>query len=219
MKRLVVLATAALFLVSCMKKDKDHKIENITRGERWGIKVGSSGADVYAQVQALSQVKDLSELQVVGQYKFNSPEDIGERMILYNGISLEMKDVPYPQRIAIGFGKEKVSFIDSGSANLNPIPQWPAALPRTAALRDSLPLNKIYALLKAIKTSRILEKYTVGLGAKDLTKAYDPKMETYERWYFVFFDNSRERYSISLYFKNGVLNRLVQEYDRMEIID
>jgi hypothetical protein len=219
MKRLLLITAAALLLASCTKKDNDHKRETITKGERWGIKIGSTGAEVYAQVQALSQVKDLSGLEVVGQYKFSSLDEIGERMTLYSGISLEMNNVVYPQRIAIGFGKEKVSYIDSGSAMLKPVPQWPAALPSAVALHNELPLNQLYARLKAIKTSKILDNYSIGLGAKDLSKGYDPKMETYERWYFVFFDNSRERYSISLYFKNGKLDKIYQEYDKFEIMD
>ena len=47
--RLSILLTLALF--SCLQDDDLPTVENITRGSKWGIQIGSTHAEVFSQLQ------------------------------------------------------------------------------------------------------------------------------------------------------------------------
>lgn len=48
MKKTILFILPILFLVSCTNDDTFPKTENITKGKKWNLQIGSTAAEVYS---------------------------------------------------------------------------------------------------------------------------------------------------------------------------
>ncbi|GEP97308.1 hypothetical protein [Chitinophaga cymbidii] len=225
MRRFLFLPLLLAFF-SCKKDNSFPRTETITKGEKWGMQIGSTAADVYLQLQQLGQQKEnLGQVEVTGQLStlFNQPDEIGPRMALYSGISIEKQQATYPDRVIISFYGDKISNIDEGSGLTAPVTQWPQNAPEEIALRRDENLGGIYNKLQAIYTTGVLEGYAIRLGQKSLGKPFDPVMADHDQWRFVFNESVSAgvdgRYTVTLHFKNGRLERIYIEYSEFEVMN
>lgn len=217
MKQLLPLLFACILFSSCNKGDNSYPIiEDVTTGSKWGMHIGNNAADVYTQLQTLGQQKQFTEVELVGPSTFDQPADIGERVILYSGISFEEKDNVHPNRVIIRFWNGKVSDILAGGSLPDAATRWPVTAPDDKAILQNEPLDHFYEKLQAIAASGALEGYALRLGAKLLPQFYDPNMAAFERWH-VAFTNGAGNSAVDLYFKVGRLHRIHHEYSESQL--
>ncbi|WP_233522393.1 hypothetical protein [Chitinophaga silvatica] len=217
MKKILLLAISLVTLFACRKEDANHRTESITKGEKFGIKIGDNAASVYASIQRLAESKGFYDLSVVDQPTYNTPLEIGKRMTLYTAITFELKDVVYPSRVIVMFSDNKVSDISAGSALPEDIAKWPASGAEVINKGDDL--NNFYDKLMAIHNNHQLDGYIFRLGSKALNQPYDTAMDNFERWHFSYSENNGERSTFTLYFKNGILEKIYYEYDKSLVVN
>lgn len=190
------------------------------------MQIGSTAADVYLQLQQLGQQKEnLRQVEVMGQQYtlYNQPDEVGPRMTLYSGISIEKQQATYPDRVIISFYGNRISNIDEGSGLTAPVAQWPQNVPEEIALQRDESLDNLYNKLQAIYNTGALAGYAIRLGQKSLEKPFDPVMADQDQWRFVFNEsvstNVDGRYTVTLHFKSGRLDRIYIEYSEFEIVN
>ncbi|MET3877235.1 hypothetical protein [Chitinophaga sp. OAE865] len=220
MKRLFLLLFPAILLFSCSKKDQLPLIETITKGDKWGIRIGSSYADVYNRLQQLNNEKDLSSVAVVYRQPFSSPQQVQYLLPYYDAVTLMDTSVVI-DRALIQFSGDKVAHISAGGALPEEMDQWPAALPsETAILKNDL-VNNIYTKLLAIYKIPAYSQLKIILPDKPLNKPFDPDMEKYAEWGFSITTDVKPGVKgnsiVRLYFKDGKLNKILHQYNENEV--
>lgn len=220
MKRLFFLLFNTILLFSCSKKDQLPLIETITKGDKWGIKIGSSYADVYTRLQELDKEKNLSSVAVVYRQPFSSPQQVQYLLPYYNAVTLMDTSVVI-DRALIQFPGDKVASISSGGALPEEMNQWPASLPPETAILKNDPVGDIYTKLVAIYKIPAYNYLKIILPDKPLNKPFDPDMEKYAEWGFSITTAIRPGVKgnsiVRLYFKDGKLNKILHNYNENEV--
>lgn len=220
MKRLFLLLLPAVLLFSCSKKDRLPLIETITKGDKWGISIGSSYAAVYSRLQELDKEKNLSSVAVVYRQPFSSPQEVQYLLPYYDAVTLMDTSVVI-DRALIQFPGDKVAFISSGGALPEDIDQWPASLPAETAIVKNDPVSDIYTKLVAIYKIPAYSYLKIILPDKPLSKPFDPDMEKYAEWGFSITADVKPGVSgtsiVRLYFKDGKLNKILHQYNESEV--
>ncbi|HMG10555.1 MAG TPA: hypothetical protein VK609_18715 [Mucilaginibacter sp.] len=219
MKRMFVLAIPVLLLFSCKKENTFPQVETITRGSKWNLRIGSSSADVYTQLQQLGKEKDFYDV-AVNQQPVSSLQEIQHRFEFYHAITLETKTGAL-DRVIIQLGQDKINSIEAGGALPDEIPKWPQNASDNMAIKKGDPITGIYDKLLAIYKMPAYGNYRIILSDKPLDKPFDPNMVNYEEWGFSFFVDVKPgksgRFSVILNFKNGELNKITNEYSEFDV--
>ena len=220
MKRLLLLLFPAILLFSCSKKDQLPLIETITKGDKWGIKIGSSYADVYSRLQELDKEKNLSSVAVVYRQPFSTPQEVQYLLPYYNAVTLMDTSVVI-DRALIQFPGDKETGINSGGALPEEMNQWPASVPAETAILKNDPVNNIYTKLLAIYKIPAYSHLKIILPDKPLNKPFDPDMEKYAEWGFSITTDVKPGVKgnsiVRLYFKDGKLNKILHQYNENEV--
>lgn len=224
MKKIIPLFfTSLLFLSSCLNDDDFPRIENITKGKKWTIKIGSNASQVYEQLQELNLEKQFNTVAVVYRKPYTKPEEIKSDISLYNAISLETTSGVL-ERTMITFGQDdKVSAIEVGGGLLATIQKWPENQTNDISINVNDPINVIKNKLIGIYQIPAFQDYQIILPDKLVTKPYDPDMSNYGEWAFSFSENISSmrdgRNSVRLYFKDNQLVRIRNEYEEFDYLN
>ena len=92
MRKLFLIVSASLFLISCSIGDDFPRIENIRKGNKWTLRIGSTPAEVYAQLQELNKEKKVERVEIVGRKDFLKPEEVRDIISLYDYLGPSAKD-------------------------------------------------------------------------------------------------------------------------------
>lgn len=220
MKRLFLLLFPAVLLFSCSKKDQLPLTETITKGDKWGIKIGSSYAEVYNRLQELDKEKNLSSVAVVYRQPFSSPQEVQNLLPYYNAVTLMDTSVVI-NRALIQFPGDKVAHISAGGALPEEMDQWPASVPTETAILKNDPVTGIYTKLLAIYKIPSYSHLKIILPDKPLDKPFDPDMEKYTEWGFSIATDIKPGIKgnsiVRLYFKDGKLNKILHQYNENQV--
>jgi len=220
MNKLFLLILPALLLFSCKKENDLPREETITRGGKWNLQIGSSPADVYRQLQQLGVEKGFNSVAVVYRKAYQSPDDVRDRLSLYNSVTLQKESV-YVDRVVIEFKQDKVGGILAGGAMLDDILQWPYDTPEEITIHADDPVDGLYIKLSAIYQMPPYNNYQIILPDKVLDRPFDPDMANYDQWQFTFSSDAgpamQAMSSVTLYFSNGKLSRIRYYYNEMQV--
>lgn len=224
MRKLFFIVSASLFLISCNMGDDLPRIENIRKGNKWTLRIGSTPAEVYTQLQELNKEKKVKRVEIVGRKDFLKPEEVRDLIPLY--------DYLYLQYSAIDGGSWRtyISFRDGKVASLSEYAmrptsdsdkkKWPSDTPDEATIFIDDPVDKIYDKLLGIYQIPEYKNAKIQLYHKSLDLPFDPDMGNYSEWFFTFFERigvSRDsRSSVNLFFKDGKLHRIRHQYDEFD---
>lgn len=223
MKKLLLILLIPTLLSSCKKDDGSPKTETITKGSKWGIRIGSSHAEVYSQLQLAGVEKSFSYVNVVGQGSFAKPEDIQGSFSKYWSIDLNSGGT-VSEYASISLGTDKVTGIyafQKGSATFQ---KWPSDVSDDLVIKANDSFDLLYQKLVAIyRLPRYKDVYRISLSAKPLSRGFDSKMADYEEWTFTFFVTVKTqdkigRDVVNLFFKNGKLSMIKSVYEETGMI-
>ena len=97
-----------------IKKEKQGDYsETITKGEKWGIKIGSSHAEVYAQLQKAGPTLDFQNVAIFGHKPYSSPESLGQLFPYYYALTI-YNNTGTLDRVVLLFSGAKVQQIATG---------------------------------------------------------------------------------------------------------
>lgn len=219
MKRMLVLTITVLLLFSCKKDKTFPEVETITKGSKWNLRIGSSSADVYTQLQQLGKEKKFYDVSI-NQQPVSSLQEIQHRFEFYQAITLETKTGAL-DRVNIQLGQNKINSIIAGGALPNEVAKWPQNASDDVAIKKDDPIAGIYDKLLAIYKMPPYSNYQILLSDKPLNKPFDPAMTNYGEWKFYFFVDvtagKSGRYSVVLNLKDGKLKKITNEYKEFDI--
>lgn len=222
MRKIILLILPLLLLLSCENVDSFPKTENITRGTKWTLQIGSTHTEVYSQLQELGVDKNFDDVSITYRQPFSNPNEIKSDLSLYRAITLEAPSERI-ERVLIQFDQDKVKSIEKGGALLDDIAKWPLDTSDEIAIHINDPLNKIREKLLAIYQIPAYENYQIILSNKWLEKPYDPDMANYDEWAFAFSEDiSSQRVglsSVSLFFKSGKLSKIRHMYNEVDMVN
>ncbi|WP_144961451.1 hypothetical protein [Gillisia sp. Hel_I_86] len=222
MQKIVLLLLTVLLSLSCMNDDDFPQVENITKGKKWTLKIGSSPSEVYEQLQVLNIEKQFNTINVTYRKPYSKPEEIQSDISLYNSISLETT-FGVLERILITFEEDKVISIEKGGGLLDYVQKWPENQPNNISINIDDSVDIIIEKLIAIYQIPTYQDYQITLPPKLLSKPYDPDMKNYDEWFFSFFENvsfnKDGRNSVKLYFKNDKLIKINNVYEEFEFVN
>ena len=214
MKTALLISTILCFF-SCTKDNDSSHIENITKGSKWTLTIGSSPSDVYSELQALGIEKNFSSVVVVGRKPYPKPEEIQNLIGYYNAVTVESNQ-GVVDRASIEFTKDTVSLIEAGNAMLDSVSMWPQDLPDEQAIQMKDSISKVYQKLLGIFQIPKYSSYQIVLPDKPLNKSFDPDMANFVQWGFGFSENltteTTRDYSITLFFENNKLVKITNYY-------
>ncbi|HEX3008176.1 MAG TPA: hypothetical protein VHO90_11245 [Bacteroidales bacterium] len=215
-KSLLLLIPALLLICSCENDDSYPRIDETTHGEKWTLRIGSSHADVYTQLQQLSTEKNFSAVAIVYRKPLSKPEGIQNFLPYYNAITVQSNSGVI-DRALIEFDHDKVTSIETGSAMLNSATAWPQNTSDDAAIHVNDPVGEIYNKILAIYQMPSYSSYQIILPDKPLGLPFDPDMVNYDEWAFDFSQrisgDEVGRSSVRLFFSHGKLVKIRDEYD------
>lgn len=221
MKKLLLLSFIALSLLSCKKDLSAPRIETLTVGTKWNLRIGSSMANVYASLQQLGTEKNFYEVALVGQQPIAKPEELADRLLYYRVISIETT-TGVLERAYIELGKDKITAIQVGGGLPNATAKWPTDVPDEIAIHTNDPLSTLYSKLVAIYKYPQYKERKIVLSDKPLNKPFDPYMANFNEWAFTFFADTKNpgksgRSSVRLFFKNGKLDKIQNTYEEFTL--
>lgn len=212
----------SLLLVSCSEDSPFPKVENIVSGKKWTLEIGSSSFETYNQLQKLNEKKNIGNVALIYRQPYNNPNEINSDISLYQYITLESNS-GNTQRVLIRFEDDKVYSIEKGNSHLDSIQNFPQNLPNNKSISIGDSVNILMQKLKAIYKIEDYKKLKIIFPDKWLAKPYDPVMNKYKEWGFVFSQNitpsSEGRNTVRLYFKNGKLTKIRNEYEEFEKVN
>lgn len=218
----IYLVIPILLLFSCIDDDSSFT-KTISKGDIWGIKIGSSHSDVYAQLQEMSNEKNINQVAVVYRQPFSKPEEIQNHLNFYNAITLQNASTVYSDRVIFEFREDKINFISAGGALPTEITQWPQNVPDKTAIHKNDSVDDIYDKLLAIYEIPTYSNYQIILPDKTLSKPFDPDMTNYQEWAFSFSTDVKPGLSgnshVRLFFKNDQLDKIQHQYRENEVVN
>lgn len=221
MKKIIISALAYLLLLSSCNLNSDFsRIENIKKGSKWTLKIGSTPAEVYSQLQELNKKKKIGGVEIVGR-KDLKPEDFRDKIGLYDYLYFEYPTADngnWRTRIQFNDGKvECISVYGIHQTAISEKEKWPENLPDETAILINDPIGKIPDKLAAIFQTDGYQDPKIQMYRKTLSLPFDPDMGNYERWNFVFFEDilpgKNSRSTVELIFKNGKLYTIKHTYE------
>lgn len=221
-KKTVLLFLPILVFMSCTNDDSFPKTENITKGTKWTLQIGSTHAEVYNQLQELGLQKNFNDVAIVYRQPFSNPNEIKSDISFYRGITLEAPSERI-ERVVIQFDQDKVKSIEKGGGLLSPITKWPENMSDEATIHLNDPVSGIQQKLLTIYENTRYKDYQIILSNKCLEKPFDPDMANYDEWHFTFStDVNTARIgssSVRLFFKNQKLSKIQNIYNEADIMD
>ena len=221
MKSIYLFLITVLLLSSCKKDKTPPYSETITKGQKWGIRIGSSPSEVYARLQELAAEKGGFEVALVYRQPYTKPQDIQQQIEFYNSLTLGTASGQVDRAILF-FSGNKVESIGVGGALPVEVAKWPQDVPDQLAIHMNDPVSSIYAKLLAIYQLHAYSSYQLILPDKTLAKPFDPDMGNYDEWAFTFFtrvnSSTTGSSSVRLFFKNGKLDKIRHSYTEGEVV-
>jgi len=219
MKKTLLLLIPALLLFGCKKENGSSRVETTISGSKWDIKIGSSYADVYAQLQKSGQQNNFNEVDIINQKQtFTKPEEIQQKFKFYSMIMLQ-KNSAELGGISIDYDGDKITSITGPGPAL--ISKWPQDATDENALHQNESVDNIYNKLLAIYKLPAYTNYQIILAYKSLTKPFDPDMANYNEWAFYISKYPKPgisgTYYVRLFFKNGKLSMIRSEYKESQV--
>jgi hypothetical protein len=219
MKKIFLLLFPILLLFACKKENGSPRVETTTSGSKWDIKIGSSYADVYAQVQRSGQQNNFDNIDIINQKQtFNKPEEIQQRLKFYSLILLQKSAIPF-EGTSINYDANKITSITVAGPAL--ASKWPQNVADEVALLQNEPVDNIYNKLLAIYKLPDYANYQIILAYKSLSKPFDPDMANYNEWSFYITKYPKPgisgQYYVRLLFKNGKLSMIRSEYKESQV--
>jgi len=217
MKRILLLFIPAILLFSCKKDQQDKSFEEtISSGNKWGIQIGSSPAAVYSQIQKMNKEKEFNTIIIANQKTYSKPEELKDRLELYQGLSLEKTNPA--ARLFFQFYQDKIVYIADFSTNPSDLIKWPKDAADEIAIHKNDPINTLYTKLVNLYKIPSYANYTMRLSVKQLDTAFDPEMAVNEEWDFNFSvplkvkDGTMGSSYVRLVFKNNKLSQIKHSY-------
>ncbi|WP_146186621.1 hypothetical protein [Pedobacter sp. HMWF019] len=217
MKKIILLFISVVLLFSCKKDQQDKPFEEtISSGKKWGIQIGSSPAAVYTQIQKMSKEKEFSTIIIANQKTYSKPEELKDRLELYQGLSLEKTDPA--ARLFFQFYQGKIVYIADFSTNPSDLTKWPKDATDEMAIHKNDPVNTLYAKLVNLYKIPAYANYKMRLSVKQLDTAFDQDMAVDEEWDFNFSvplkvnDGTMGSSYVRLIFKNNKLSLIKHSY-------
>jgi hypothetical protein len=222
MKKIGLLALIILSFFSCKKDNGAPFVETVTKGDKWGLSIGSSFTDVYTRLQVLGQEKNFHSLLLNSQPPILKPEDLQNRLELYSGLSFQIKNPGRIEQVILYFSRDTIQSIEAGGGLPVETTQWPQDVSGQPVLKKGDPVNGLYNKLLAIfQLPAYANNYQFFLNAKPLDKPWDPAMAKCEEWDFDFSVTVRPgregRSSVNLFFKDGQLYKIVHSYSEGDV--
>lgn len=240
MKKIVLLCISFIGCIACSDQKVPFGVTELTQGNQWNIKIGSTPKEVYKQLQRLGREKGFDKVDMVHRLEENV-ENAGSKLILYDAVIIRRPRYNIDS-VYIEFKDEKVAAISRGRDFLYTVEEWfddqtgdvpmPFAPGSTTLSIDILKrwpeetpgpsihlgdrVDQVNEKLKEIKHALGRSNLNLVLSEKSLGKAYDPEMKKCSQWEFSFSEREKEaqigRYSIRLYFANNTLEKIRREY-------
>lgn len=215
MQAVVGLLLMAIFISSCQADDTYPKVENITKGEKWTLKIGSSPAEVFLRLQTLGEEKGFHAVGITRQ-AFSKPEEVENLLPFYNVITIEHSSGRV-DRACIGFNQGKVKSIEKGGALLDSISHWPQDVAEEIAIRHNDSIDVCYQKLLEIYKNPNYANCEIIMPNKPLNLPFDPDMVNYGEWSFDFYEDmgngKGKSTSVNLLFKKNALSIIrITEY-------
>lgn len=212
----VMVFFPVLIFTSCLKTEDGTEVETITKGEKWGIRIGSTPEDVFSRLQSLGREKGFYDVAIVYRQPYADPTGIQHHLDFYDGVTLRNNRSGRLERAVIRFSDDVVDAINVGGALPTETDRWPTDVPEEVAITKGDPVGKLYEKLLAIYQQPDYSDYGIVLPDKTLRKPFDPDMENYNEWAFTFFEdtdnvNKKARSSVRLYFDRGRLDKIHRE--------
>jgi hypothetical protein len=223
MKRVILLIIPVFLLFSC-KKEKDNSfpnLETVTQGSKWSLKIGSSYLDTYTQLQQLGKEKNILDVAVIRQQPISSLDQIQYDLQFYNAVSIE-STTGTQDRVEFQFNQDKISSIQTGGTQAAEVTKWPQDVADNLTIKKDDPVSGLYAKLQAIYQMPAYQtSYRIILPDKPLDKPFAPDMANSSEWLFYYFEDVKSgrsgRYTVSLIFKDGKLNKITSEYAEFDV--
>jgi hypothetical protein len=220
MKKVFLIIFPVVWLLSCHDEDNLPRIETITKGSKWTLRIGSPPEDVYRQLQELGNEKKFTDVAITYRQAFSKPEEIRDLLPFYRAITLQ-SNAGRIDRVLFQFNQDKVSAIEAGGGMIEEVSQWPLDTPGEISIRSNDPVHEFYTKLLAIYQIPAYSNYQIILPDKSLEKPFDPDMANYSEWRFSFSAEIKPgtsgRSSVILYFSNGRLSKIRHEYNEAEM--
>ncbi|WP_116124347.1 hypothetical protein [Lewinella sp. IMCC34183] len=218
-----VFPLVLLTLAACTPKDPTvgggPVTDEITRGGRYNLRIGSPPATVYARLQALGLEKTFDRINVAARTPYGHPTDLPVPLGNYDVLTLETT-TGRTDRVVLQFTDQIVDVIERGGGRLDSIPQWPAALPASQAVVLGDSLTTLVPKLTELYREEPYASYALILPDKPLDRPYDPAMGSYNVWNFTFSEDRdagvTERHNVSLRFAAGELDVIRVTRERFE---
>lgn len=212
-----------LIVISACKKEKQGDYsETITTGEKWGIKIGGTQAEVYAQLQKAGPTLDFQYLGISGRKPYTSPEKPTEIIQFYHAITIYSTTGTLNRAVFL-FTGDKVKEIAAGGGLTTGVTKWPDGVADDTAIKVDDPVNSLGAKLLKIHQLPAYSTYWFLLSDKPLNKAYDADMSNYSDWQFVFSDFVSSSISgtstVKLHFNAGKLESINHDYREAQIFN
>ncbi|RFZ84527.1 hypothetical protein DYU05_02600 [Mucilaginibacter terrenus] len=205
----------ALLLVSCKKENTSPKSETITSGSKWGISIGSSPQEVFAQLQQAGVQYNFNTVAILNRPVYTKPEQIKDLLPLYQSVILQ-SNASLPAGAYIQFPGDKVTAIVQFPSSNAQETKWPLDVPDDAAIHINDAVTSLYNKLAAIYQVSAYSNYQLVLPDKTLAKPYDTDMANYEEWAFSFSKDVKAGLtgttSARLIFKNKKLVAIKYDY-------
>lgn len=223
MKRVILLIMPVFLLFAC-KKEKGNSfpnVESVTQGTKWNLKIGSSYSDTYTQLQQLGKEKNILDVAVIRQQAISNLDDVKYDLQFYNAVTIASTNSTQ-DRVEFQFNQDKISLIQTGGTQAAEVTKWPQDAPDNLTIKKDDPVSGLYAKLQAIYMMPAYQTgYRVILPDKPLSKPFAPDMANSSEWLFYYFEDVNSgrsgRYTVSLFFKDGKLNKITSEYAEFDV--
>lgn len=222
---LLLLGTAGLLFVSCLKNDSDDpeiiieppfpievKLDSIQTGSLYNVTVGNSAEEVYKGLQEFTDSKGkISYLAITGVLN-TTLTDLKDRIPLYNGLILDQKPSnPLSSQIYFKGGKiESIYYRNSP----NKLSRWPVDASDPLKIGDPVEniYDKLVALQKDGRYARFFEY--MGLFEKNMDKPFDTFQNKSNLWQFSVTVDDKNFIRVGLVFENAVLVKIRSRHER-----
>jgi hypothetical protein len=222
MKKLLPMMLLLIVVSACKKEKQGDYSESITMGEKWGIKIGSTQAEVYAQLQKAGSTLDFQNVAIYGRKPYSTPEKVAEIIPFYYALTIYSNSGTL-DRVVFLFSADKVQEIATGSGLTTGVAKWPDGAADDTAIKVDDPVSAIGAKLLKIHQLPAYASYGFVLSDKPLNKPYDVDLNNYNDWQFVFSDFVSSSVSgtstVKLHFNKGRLERMDHDYREAQIFN
>jgi hypothetical protein len=222
MKRLLPIVLLLFCLSSCKKDKQGNYSETITTGEKWGIRIGSSHAEVFAQLKKAGPTLDFQNVAIFGRKPYSSPESLSQLLPYYYALTI-YNDTGTLDRVVLLFTGDKVQQIATGGGLTVNVTKWPESAADDTAIKVDDPVSGLAAKLAKIHQLPAYATYGFVLSDKPLNKPYDADLDNYNDWQFGFSDfvsaSTTGSSTVKLHFNAGKLERIDHDYREGQIFN